>query len=59
MKSQTFFLPGLAWDHNPADLSLLHRLGWQVCCTMPSYWLGWCLTNSLSGLDSNHHPPHS
>jgi hypothetical protein len=42
--SQTF-LSGLAWNHNPPNLSLLHSLRWQVHATVPSCWLRWGLAN--------------
>jgi hypothetical protein len=28
-------------DHNPPILHFLRQLRWQVCITMPSYWLRW------------------
>jgi hypothetical protein len=31
-------------------------LGWQTRATMPSYWLGWNLTNFSPRLVSNHDP---
>jgi hypothetical protein len=39
------FLFRLAWNHNPPDLSFLHRLGWQACTSIPNYWLRWDLVN--------------
>jgi hypothetical protein len=35
----SFFFPGLAWSHDPPNISLPHRLGWQVHATHPA--VGW------------------
>jgi hypothetical protein len=40
-----FFLPKLDWNHDPPNFSLPRSLGWQICTTMPSYWLRWDLVN--------------
>jgi hypothetical protein len=49
---KTFFAQvGLTWNLDP-PISFPSSLGWQMCTTIPSYWLRWGLTNSTS-LPSN------
>jgi hypothetical protein len=50
-------LPRPAWNRDPSNLSCPHCLEWQAHSTVPSYWLRWCLRNSLPTLISNHDPP--
>jgi hypothetical protein len=50
MVSCKLLLLGLAWNHDPPDLSLLGSLGWQVCASAPSYWLRWKLAKFFPGL---------
>jgi hypothetical protein len=41
MGSHELFLPGLAWNCNLPDLSLLHSLVWQACTTLTRDKVWW------------------
>jgi hypothetical protein len=51
------FLPRLAWNCAPLNLSLLPSLGGQVHASVPSYWLRWDLTVFFPRLSSNCDTP--
>jgi hypothetical protein len=47
------FLPWLAWNYRPSNLSLMHSLEFQVCSTTVSSSLRWGLPSYLPMLASN------
>jgi hypothetical protein len=49
MGGLTNFLPTMAWNCDPPDLSLSCSLRWQVHTAVLSYWLRWGLQTSCPG----------